>query len=38
MAVDARKALGYQFEPLAVTAERGRLAFTLTGDAVVDLT
>lgn len=27
MAVDARKALAYQFEPLVVTAERGRLAF-----------
>jgi hypothetical protein len=27
VAVDARKALDYQFEPLVVTAERGRLAF-----------
>ena len=27
MAVDACKALAYRFEPLVVTAERGRLAF-----------
>ena len=27
MAGDARKALAYKFEPLAVTVERGRLAF-----------
>lgn len=27
MPVDARKALAYQFEPLSVTVERGRLAF-----------
>ena len=27
MAVDVGKALAYQFEPLVVTAERGRLAF-----------
>ena len=27
MAVDARNALAYRFEPLVVTAERGRLAF-----------
>jgi acyl dehydratase len=27
VAVDARQALAYEFEPLVVTAERGRLAF-----------
>jgi acyl dehydratase len=27
VAVDARKALAFEFEPLVVTAERGRLAF-----------